>query len=116
MPLFYLQLYAVVHNINETFAFYLVSATSCVCMLVFIVLMKSVIQLTILNGASVTGRVAPGFVFKYVGVVNIMIICGACCVVLLFSLLAMKTLAAVTVFAVLFGFVSGACECFAESL
>ena len=77
---------------------------------------KSTIQLTILNGASVTGRVAPGFVFKYVGVVNIMIICGACCVVLLFSLLAMKTLAAVTVFAVLFGFVSGACECFAESL
>ena len=45
-----------------------------------------------------------------------MIICGACCVVLLFSLLAMKTLAAVTIFAVLFGFVSGACECLSESL
>ncbi|KAF9453380.1 MFS general substrate transporter [Macrolepiota fuliginosa MF-IS2] len=84
---FYLQLYSVLHGVNETLAFY---------------------TLAILNGASIFGRIFPGLIAPKFGSLNLsiffMIANG---VVTAFMPLARRTVG-IIIYAIFYGFISGA--------
>jgi len=86
-PVFYLQLDAVLHGVDKEFAFY---------------------SLSLLNGASVFGRVIPGIFAPKFGVFNLIIFATAGTAVVIFCMEAVKDAAGVGVFAVFYGFFSGA--------
>ncbi|KAJ7230097.1 MFS general substrate transporter [Mycena pura] len=86
-PLFYLQLDAITHGVNQTLAFY---------------------SLVILNTSSFVGRVTPGFFAQRVGVINIIIAATGCGAVLLFCMIALKSVASVIVIGIIFGYCAGA--------
>ncbi|ETW75410.1 MFS monocarboxylate transporter [Heterobasidion irregulare TC 32-1] len=86
-PIFFLQLDAITHNLDPNFAFY---------------------SLAILNAASVFGRVIPSLIAQTTGVFNTIVVCTAICGILVFSMFGVTTVGAVIVFAILFGFFSGA--------
>ncbi|KAJ7467469.1 MFS general substrate transporter [Mycena latifolia] len=85
-PLFYLQLDAIKHGINETLSFY---------------------SLVILNAMSFVGRLTPGFFAHKLGIINMVTAAAGCSAVLIFSMIALKSLASVVVIAVLYGFCAG---------
>ncbi|KAI0311929.1 MFS general substrate transporter [Amylostereum chailletii] len=86
-PYFYLQLYAILHGMDPTLAFY---------------------TLAILNGSSIPGRILPNFYADYIGPFNALTPSCFACGVLLIALLGIKSTASTIVFTVLFGFFSGA--------
>ncbi|KAI0309091.1 MFS general substrate transporter [Amylostereum chailletii] len=86
-PLFYLQLYCDQHGIDRTFGFY---------------------SLTILSSASFIGRLAGGAVVNRCGVFNVMSSCSFACSILVFAMLGLENVAGITVWAVVYGFFSGA--------
>ncbi|CAE6532578.1 unnamed protein product [Rhizoctonia solani] len=65
LPIFYIQLFAVVHGIDETLAFY---------------------SLAILNGASIFGRTIPNFIADKFGPFNLLIPCSAISGTLIFAM------------------------------
>ncbi|RDX47107.1 MFS general substrate transporter [Lentinus brumalis] len=85
-PLFYLQLDAVRHGVDEGFAFY---------------------SLVILNACSFLGRVSPGFVANKVGTGNIIVVFTFICVATIFGLIGLSSVASVVVIAVIYGLASG---------
>ncbi|KAI0708179.1 major facilitator superfamily domain-containing protein [Cerioporus squamosus] len=85
-PLFYLQLDAVRHGVDETFAFY---------------------SLVILNACSFFGRLAPGVVANRVGSGNIVVVFTFICAVTIFGLIGLGSVASVVVIAVIYGLASG---------
>ncbi|KAF8202013.1 major facilitator superfamily domain-containing protein [Mycena galopus ATCC 62051] len=85
-PYFYLQLYAVDKGIDENVAFYI---------------------LAIMNAGSVGGRILPNFVADRVGPYNMLIPCLAISSALIFSIFALRSCAAIIVFAAMYGFWSG---------
>ncbi|KLO18301.1 MFS general substrate transporter [Schizopora paradoxa] len=86
-PLFYIQLDAVKRGLDSNFSFY---------------------TLSILNAASIFGRVVPGLYTREVGITNLLLFVGAACGVLNLAMVAVKTVAGFTIFAILYGFFSGA--------
>ncbi|QRV97282.1 major facilitator superfamily transporter [Ceratobasidium sp. AG-Ba] len=86
-PIFYIQLFAVVHGLDSTLAFY---------------------SLAILNAASVFGRTIPNFLSDKSGPFNLLIPCSAISGALIFAMLGVKSSGALIVFAILYGFFSGA--------
>ncbi|KAJ8517146.1 hypothetical protein ONZ45_g5629 [Pleurotus djamor] len=86
-PIFFLQLFVIKHDMDREFAFYSIS---------------------ILNAASVCGRIIPGFFVPYTGVFNQMIVNTVGIIVVMFCLLAVNNVAGVICFAIFFGFFSGA--------
>ncbi|KAH8115033.1 MFS general substrate transporter [Phellopilus nigrolimitatus] len=86
-PSFYLQLDAIEHGLDATFAFY---------------------SLSILNGVSFIGRLMPGFFARSLGVANMLVFSTASSTVLIFCMLAVRTVSGVAAFAALYGFFSGA--------
>ncbi|KAJ7065707.1 MFS general substrate transporter [Mycena amicta] len=88
-PLFYFQLDAVTHGIDEQFAFY---------------------SLVIMNAASFLGRLSPGLFLPSLGHYGVMyLITGsaACSTVLILSMIALRTTVSVVVIGVLYGLASG---------
>ncbi|CAL1704013.1 unnamed protein product [Somion occarium] len=85
-PLFYLQLNAITHGLDVTFAFYAVA---------------------ILNGVSVIGRILPTFVAARFGVINMLAFCMYSCSILVFGLLGVKTVGGTVAFSVIFGLFGG---------
>ncbi|KAG8739439.1 hypothetical protein FRC12_016296 [Ceratobasidium sp. 428] len=85
-PIFYIQLFAVRHNLDQNLSFY---------------------ALTILNAASILGRTIPNFISDRIGVFNVMIPCTAIAGVLVFAMFGVKSSGALVVFAILYGFFSG---------
>ncbi|KAG9119207.1 hypothetical protein FRC07_005859, partial [Ceratobasidium sp. 392] len=85
-PIFYLQLFAVRHNLDRNLSFY---------------------ALTILNAASIPGRTIPNFISDRVGVFNVMIPCSAVAGVLVFAMFGIHSSGALVVFSILYGFFSG---------
>ncbi|KAJ7097047.1 MFS general substrate transporter [Mycena belliarum] len=85
-PLFYLQLDAIKHGINETFSFY---------------------SLVIMNASSFFGRLFPGLVVHRLGVINMITAAAGSGAVLILSMIALKSVASVVVFGVLYGFSAG---------
>jgi len=86
-PYFYLQLFTVLHGLPANFAFY---------------------TLTIQNAASIPGRTIPNFLADRMGVFNVLIFMTFGTGVLVFALFGVTTVAGVVVFAILYGFFSGA--------
>ncbi|KAB5592443.1 transport protein [Ceratobasidium theobromae] len=87
LPIFYIQLFSVVHGIDETLAFY---------------------SLAILNAASIFGRTIPNFVADKLGPFNLLIPCSGITAVLIFAMFGVKSSGALIVFSILYGFFSGA--------
>ncbi|GBE87290.1 Aspyridones efflux protein [Sparassis crispa] len=85
-PLFYIQLDASVHGLSSTFSFY---------------------SLVILNSASFVGRLAPGFLAHSFGVANMITIAVLGCSILLFVMIAVKSVASVVVVGIIYGFFAG---------
>ncbi|KAK0432023.1 major facilitator superfamily domain-containing protein [Armillaria borealis] len=86
-PTFYLQLNAIEHGVNENLAFYTIA---------------------LLNGAGAFGRIMPTIIVDRIGVFNSIIPCAIACGVLIFAWVAIINPASIKVFAVLYGFFSGA--------
>lgn len=86
-PFFYITQYATEKGMSTNLASYLIS---------------------MLNAASVFGRLLPGLVADKFGRFNILFLAAACTGILLFCWLAVKSSAAIIVFSVLYGFFSGA--------
>ncbi|CUA75712.1 putative transporter MCH4 [Saccharomyces cerevisiae S288c] [Rhizoctonia solani] len=87
LPIFYIQLFAVVHGIDETLAFY---------------------SLAILNAASIFGRTIPNFIADKLGPFNLLIPCSAISGALIFAMFGIKSSGALIIFSILYGFFSGA--------
>ncbi|KAJ6469076.1 major facilitator superfamily domain-containing protein [Mycena vitilis] len=86
-PFFYLQLYALTNGVDKQRAFYL---------------------LTLLNGGSVIGRLVNNSISPRVGSFNLVVSSLYACAILIFVMIKIKTFAGLAVFAVLYGFTSGA--------
>ncbi|PFH48946.1 hypothetical protein AMATHDRAFT_148803 [Amanita thiersii Skay4041] len=85
-PVFFLQLSAIQQGISPRLAFY---------------------SLTILNGASVVGRIVPNLVVHRSGVFNAVIFCTIACSALVFCDLAVKNAVGIVMFALVYGFFNG---------
>ncbi|KAG6856214.1 hypothetical protein H0H87_006550 [Tephrocybe sp. NHM501043] len=86
-PIFFLQLNAIKNGITPSLAFN---------------------TLVILNGASTVGRVLPNLLAAHVGVLNVMIPCVLISGVLAFCTVALNDAVGTIVFAIFYGFFSGA--------
>ncbi|KAI0309494.1 MFS general substrate transporter [Amylostereum chailletii] len=86
-PLVYIQLDSDEHGLSRTFGFY---------------------SLAMMNGAGFFGRLAGGATVNHLGVFNTLVFCGFACSALVFSMVAVHTIAGVTLFSLLYGFFSGA--------
>jgi MFS family permease len=87
LPFFYLQIYAESKGIAQHLAFY---------------------SLSILNAASIFGRVLPNFVADKIGSYNMLIPMSTATGILIYAWLAVHDAAGLIVFAILYGFFSGA--------
>lgn len=87
LPFFYLQVFARAHGVDSGLAFY---------------------SLSILNGASVLGRVLPNLLADIFGGFNLLIIASTCAGGLVFVLFAATNVSGVVCFAIFYGFFSGA--------
>ncbi|KAF9045397.1 major facilitator superfamily domain-containing protein [Panaeolus papilionaceus] len=85
-PIFFVQLNAIKNGINPTLAFY---------------------TITILNGASVVGRVIPNLFVHKTGPFNMIIPCIFISALLVFCTLAVDNAPGTIIFAILYGFFSG---------
>ncbi|EIN07491.1 MFS general substrate transporter [Punctularia strigosozonata HHB-11173 SS5] len=85
-PQFYIQLDAIEHHVDSTFAFYTVA---------------------IMNAASFVGRVVPSFIAHNFGVINMMLACTLACGVLIFAMLGVTGIGGTIAFSILYGFFSG---------
>jgi len=87
-PIFYIQTYAIERQITSTnLGFYI---------------------LPILNAGSVAGRILPNFFADKTGPLNVLIPCSFAAAVLCFAWIGIKDIAGLVVFAILYGFFSGA--------
>lgn len=66
------------------------------------------LQVAILNASALAGRIIPNMLADCFGVYNVGIPCVLSCAVLIFAMTAVRTVAGMIVFAILYGFVSGA--------
>jgi MFS family permease len=85
-PLFYLQLDAVQHGIDPTFAFY---------------------AIVIMNAASFAGRLFPGLVLHVWGVKSMITVGSGCGAVLILSMIAIHNVASVVTIGIIYGFFAG---------
>lgn len=65
-----------------------------------------------MNAAAVPGRTIPNLLADSYGQFNALAIMSTCTSILIFALLGVNDTAGVIVFAILYGFCSGACKCF----
>jgi len=66
------------------------------------------LQVAILNASALAGRIIPNMLADRIGVYNVGIPCMLSSAVLIFAMTAVKNVAGMIVFAILYGFVSGA--------
>ncbi|KAF7368731.1 MFS general substrate transporter [Mycena venus] len=85
-PLFYLQLNAIQHGLDPTFAFY---------------------ALVIMNAASAVGRILPGILSHRVGVKAMVTVASGLGSILILAMIAMHDMASVVSIGVLYGFFAG---------
>jgi MFS transporter, MCT family, solute carrier family 16 (monocarboxylic acid transporters), member 10 len=124
-PQFYIQLDAIEHGVDQTFAFYTIAVSlhlsraaflydgnaDLFFFLFFLIAVFLVAVAQIMNAASFVGRVVPSFIAHNFGVVNMMLACTLACGVLIFAMLAVTDLSGTIAFSILYGFFSGSCEC-----
>lgn len=66
-------------------------------------------QIPILNGASTVGRVLPTAFVRQLGVFNLVVFCLTMAAILVFCTLVVKDVVGTMIFAIMYGFFSGAC-------
>ncbi|KIM24493.1 hypothetical protein M408DRAFT_317476 [Serendipita vermifera MAFF 305830] len=86
-PTCFLQLYAVVHSVDQDLTSYIIA---------------------ILNGAAIIGRIFPSFLSDIWGPFNVILVCTYTCVALMFAMLAATNPGGIIFIAILYGFFSGA--------
>ncbi|KAK7029616.1 hypothetical protein VNI00_014314 [Paramarasmius palmivorus] len=86
-PYFYLQLFSVTKGVDRNIAFY---------------------ALAIINAASLPGRIIPNIIADRVGPYNVLVTCTVICGAIIFAMFGIKNIAGMVVFAVFYGFFSGA--------
>ncbi|KAJ7595002.1 major facilitator superfamily domain-containing protein [Mycena floridula] len=86
-PIFFLQLSSIKNGINPNLAFYVI---------------------TVLNGASMVGRILPNVFVRQVGVFNIIIPCVFACAICIFCIITVNNIATTMAFAIMYGIFSGA--------
>lgn len=86
-PVFYIQLFSVLKGLDKTFAFYLIS---------------------ILNGSSMFGRLIMGVAATRLGVINIILLCGALCGALVLVMFGVKDSAGAVILCITYGWFYGA--------
>ncbi|KAF9043306.1 major facilitator superfamily domain-containing protein [Panaeolus papilionaceus] len=84
---FYIQLDAILHGVSEDFAFY---------------------SLSILNAASLVGRIIPALLAPRLGVFNLGVFCTTATGFVILCMLAIRDMVGTALFAIFFGFTSGA--------
>ncbi|KAF8142964.1 major facilitator superfamily domain-containing protein [Mycena galopus ATCC 62051] len=87
IPYFYLQLFSVVQGVDPNFLTW---------------------AIPILNAGAMIGRLMPSFLADIYGPLNVLIPCGFISGALMWALLGVKNIAGVTIFALVYGFISGA--------
>ncbi|KAJ7290034.1 MFS general substrate transporter [Mycena rebaudengoi] len=85
-PIFFLQLDAVTHGIDRTFAFY---------------------ALVIMNASSFVGRLTPGFFAHSLGIDNMVAAAAGCGAVVILGMIGLRSITSVVVLGVLYGFCAG---------
>lgn len=101
---FYLQLWSTLHGNSSTFSFYSV----CTPYILSDNRLLMQMQIAILNAGSIAGRLIPNALADVAGRFNVICPIAFVSTILLFSMFGVKSIAAVTVFAILYGFFSGA--------
>ncbi|KAF9228324.1 MFS general substrate transporter [Gyrodon lividus] len=91
-PYFYLQLFAILHGVGANVAFYTCYA----------------LQLAVMNAAAIPGRIIPGILADRFGPFNIMLPVLVLNAALVFALFGVTATSSTFVFAILYGFSSGA--------
>jgi len=86
-PYFYLQLFSIEKGIDPNIAFY---------------------SLAVMNAAALPGRILPNILADRYGPYNVLIPCTVMCAVLMFCMFAITTVTGMIVFAIFYGFFSGA--------
>ncbi|KAJ7646487.1 major facilitator superfamily domain-containing protein [Roridomyces roridus] len=86
-PYFYLQLYAILHQVDSNLAFY---------------------SLAVMNAASIPGRIGPNLLAAKFGVLNVLTTFSALCGLLVFALFGVTNAGGMFAFAAVYGFCSGA--------
>ncbi|XP_006455155.1 hypothetical protein AGABI2DRAFT_187594 [Agaricus bisporus var. bisporus H97] len=86
-PFFFVQLNAIQHGLDRTFAFYTIA---------------------IVNGTGILGRVSINFLVHRLGVFNLVIFCTCTCSILIFCTLAVDDVPGTVIFSILFGYFSSA--------
>lgn len=110
-PLFFIQLDAVVHGVDTKLAFYLVRHIH------FPIIRMSTPhtdityeKLSILNASSFLGRIGSSIASQSFGIFNCIVPVACFCGILVFGLFGVRTVAAFSIFSVLYGLATGACE------
>lgn len=110
-PLFFIQLDAVVHGVDTELAFYLVRHVH------FPIMRMSTPhtditheKLSILNASSFLGRISSIIASQSFGIFNCIVPVACSCGILVFSLFGVRTVASFSIFSVLYGLATGACE------
>jgi len=85
-PIFYIQLDSIKHNLSPNFAFY---------------------SIVILNGTQLFGRITAAVLAGKVGIPKLAVFASACCSIIIFGMIGLKSVASVVVIAILYGFSSG---------
>lgn len=108
-PLFYMQLYAISHGVDESLAFYtitILNGASVVCLHLF-----SLPSFTDADMFPQIGRILPNLFGDIWGPFNAVLVCTGICIVLIFAMLAATTASGIIAICVLYGLFSGACAC-----
>jgi hypothetical protein len=107
--MFYLQLAATTHGLDETFAFYSVSLmTPEQC-----IQDNSLIhdhQLVILNGCGFVARILCGFIARKISVIHLAIAAATVCGCITFAFVAIGSATSIVLVGVLYGTFAGICE------
>ena len=68
------------------------------------------VQLVLLNGGSLIGRLSAGFIAPYVGVPRLMIIAAAVCSILILGMIGLDGIPTVVVLGTIYGYFAGICQ------
>jgi hypothetical protein len=68
------------------------------------------VQLVLLNGGSLIGRLSTGFIAPYVGVPRLMIIATAACGILILGMIGLDRIPTVVVLGTIYGYFAGVCQ------
>ena len=68
------------------------------------------VQLVLLNGGSLIGRLSTGFIAPYVGVPRLIVISTAACGILILGMIGLDRIPTVVVLGTIYGYFSGVCQ------